>query len=72
MGTDMVGMGGNRKLMNHFQQSKMDSPIMPNTAALTKCQASQNAQKLPSALTIEVRASTAAGDNPALDGENRQ
>jgi hypothetical protein len=57
--------------MDHFQQSKMDSPIMPNTGALKKCPASQNAQNLPSALTIEVRASTAAGDNPDMDGENR-
>jgi hypothetical protein len=65
-------MGGKRKLMNHFQQSKMDSPIMPNTAALTKCPASQNAKNGASALTIEVCASTATGDNPALDGENRQ
>ena len=69
-GTETVGAGVNKKLMNHFQ--KTDMYIPPKSGGRSAPIESAERKNFLSALTIEGQASTLTGDNPALDGETRK
>jgi hypothetical protein len=72
MGTDTMGVGGNRKLMDHFLEHQTQSTIMPKTAGLSLRSLSQATHQVQCAVAIEGCNVAATAHHLAGDGETRQ